>query len=162
MKFFVALEFISLFLLTEPLCDCMKNFLLQSDWTEDTTAICLNECTTLTLLIIGIADLNFVGKKSVLDTQTPITSLAEVFGQYPNAPLGVGKNCRSKSCKNKNGLQEVRFSCDVEKTNTTAACESIYNYVNPQNFLGDSTTKKCIFRNGKVRLTIVEKEVEEC
>lgn len=138
----------------------MKTFLLQSAWTKNTRAICLNECTSLTLLIIGIPDPDFVGKKSVLETQEPIVSLVEVFGQYPNAPLGGGKNCKSKSCKNKDGLQQVTFSCASKNANKTKACENIYNYINARNFLSETTTKKCTFKDGRVKLNIVEKK--EC
>lgn len=135
----------------------MKEFMLQSKWTQNTRSICLDECTTVTFLIIGIPDPSFIGRKSVLETQAPTYSLAEVFGQYPNADLGGGKNCKTTSRKNKCGLLRVTFTCELENSNVLEACKNIHDYVDPGQMLDESTTNRCTSKNGTVSLSIFEK-----
>lgn len=158
--FFLSINFYFHFPL-DSLCQCMKDFLMQGDWTTGAKSLCFTECDTLNFLIIGSPQPKFIGQRPVYEDKKPIDSLIEVFRIYGNAQVW-DDNCFGLPGVNEEGFKRVLWTCKYSGDNLPNPgdlCEYIFNYVNggDGNILNNSATHCCSVIHDRFYLDVVAK-----
>lgn len=135
----------------------MRKFLFQSEWAEGAVHVCKPECNSLTIFVIGARNPSFIGMRSVTDTCEPVKVLGSALDHYSDAQLG-GKNCKSSTGRTSTGQFRIMSECDMDPE-PERICETMYDYLNSENWLDQTTTHECFIKDNKLYLDIVEKTV---
>lgn len=137
------------------MCDCLTASNFPSKFTNGAKHFCFVECGTVTQILIGGQDPNYDPKKPHT-IKSPIRFMGELINNFPKSDVG-GANCVFTTGLNSSGFYYILTECDFfgNAAEFGRECKTIYDNLNPKQFLDKTTTHSCNRKGNKLYLNIV-------
>ncbi|XP_037045257.1 uncharacterized protein LOC119080792 [Bradysia coprophila] len=142
------------------LCQCIRSFVLQGDWWLGVKHFCYVECDTVTLMLIGTPDKEFIDAVPVYQDKDPIDVLSQFYGIYSNTQVWKD-NCSAKPGVSQDGLKNIVWTCEYSGSNLPppdVLCDYMITSINgsfDNSLLNKSVTHSCTVKGEKFYFNLV-------